>query len=290
MTTTALQSQREVPRFRVCNPQDLKATLGVDEVGATPVSIVEFSPVGARLSLESRLMAPAQLTFRVESRKRGLSHSSVAEVRWCTPSADGWQVGVSFVDKPLPEEFLTELTNHKIIERRQSNRLSVAMKGALKRAGDAEETRFDVVDLSSDGICIDSPNSASVGDSLLLTLDTPTKRRHQIVGVTRWVEQHETGYRLGCEIPTSQIQPMLNACGLGTEGPRLPRRDVRHFGMLTWLVAMLCAAATLTMAWLPPDERAAHVTRISDNGRRIYTVTSDWVTETTAEFRKSAAE
>lgn len=281
----SIACRRDVTRYRVSDDRRLKAALVVPDLGTIPVTVVDVSPVGARVVPDVPLTVETKVELRLECRQLELETKMAAEVRWCSPRTDGWHVGLSLLEHRLPDEFFDILAGGGIIDRRQSARLPVVITGSLKREGRTDATRIDVIDVSRDGLCVLSPVEAPLGGALLLTFDTPQAEPVSVVGTVKWREKQDDGYRLGLQIPSIQLQPMLRACGVA--GLDLRPRGKRRMSLMTWLVAAVCAAAIATIAFLPPQQRAARVHHVMRNGKRMLGGAINWCRNKVQDVRRA---
>lgn len=194
-----IQSERE-RRYNVRMPAAVEVV--VERKGGllpeqVPARLLDLTPKGAKLSLDSPLQFMEPVAVRLVSAHAGVEQRHFAQVRWVRAGeGDEWLAGCSW-DAPVPQEVLDQLASTGALQRRESARMEVDGEATVWWGpGKGVKVRF--LDLSEGGFCLGSPEPGQ-GAWLRVVPAAVGEQHVQIIAQLRWQRQIPDGYQLGCK-------------------------------------------------------------------------------------------
>lgn len=184
------------PRFTVLPKAQLKALMNTAG-GSARVELLDISAQGAKVSAGAQLEPGAEMTLYVKSRA-GHELSLEGEVRWCAPCAAGLYRAGCFFPEPIEEQVLHELAVDGQVDRRDSPRRAVQLRGAVRRELDgAADEAVTVLDYSSQGLRFRGASQFGADERLLIVLGEG-QRANTVPVRTVWSRQIGDHCETGC--------------------------------------------------------------------------------------------
>jgi hypothetical protein len=188
-------------RFTLTDRHGLALTVQWENGGA-PTSAVagllDISTGGVKLSLVSHLKLHQALSLTIVCADLTLDLSVSAKVCWLRPSEnDGWTAGCAFVPE-LSTAAQEALFASGLVERRTFSRQPIKL--AASAQWELDPARFDVElqDVSTGGVCIQSPRPGKIGARMVVVVPTGDGREVPIAARAQWQIAAGNGYLIGC--------------------------------------------------------------------------------------------
>jgi hypothetical protein len=234
------------PRFPVVQRHAVSVCVQSTETGdsaVVPGELLDLSPGGAKVMLDSPFRFQQAVTLRLESPDLGLQLSMRARVCWIRPSGQQWRLGCSF-DPLLPPEQVDRLLANGVLERRRDERETIDGAATATWELNPQATPVTVVDLSRGGFCLRAPLPAEPSSRLRLQAAARDGSLVQASATVQWRLAVPGGFLLGCSLAHPEACLDLRAALVPEPATHpLPRR--RRFG---WYAA--AAAVCMGLIWM----------------------------------------
>ncbi len=171
--------------------------VAADDNDMFDAELVDLSTGGAKFVVPNCLHFCEAVELRIHVSEIGLDISVNAQVCWMRTNEDGtWIVGCSFTPG-ISEEILLELGVGGYIDRRREQRHHANISATASWQLDKEQTPVVVSDYSTAGFCLSTPKVGTVGQRIILRLES-AEESHTIAGMVQWqVKAHDTRL-MGC--------------------------------------------------------------------------------------------
>ena len=236
------------------------------------IEFLDISRNGAKIL--SPVCAPfgerIRISLKVESESQAIQLA--AEVRWLRETADHqWQIGCSLLSA-LEDELLQQWSAEGILERRRAQRRPADFSVRLICELNPEPLDADVVNISTDGICIRCGASASPESRVRILVPNEQGEEQVAPAEIRWCTEDSGEFLIGCKLVNSENFALLESAA--QRAKIASHEDVRsesHVWTHTLSKATLVGVAALVMA-LPMvafvSRKAAFLRSDATNGRQ----------------------
>ena len=171
------------------------ADVSADKVDA---ELASLSQGGVKLSVSTHLAVQEAVVLSFEIPELDLQVSRSARVSWIDPvSPENWRIGCSF-EQLLPGEVIDELAIHGYLQRRKDPRRSISLEGRVRWQMAYKSVPIWIMNYSAGGVCIFSPQTGKVGESLVIELDDGTGAPALVFARAQWQKEVQGGYFIGC--------------------------------------------------------------------------------------------
>jgi hypothetical protein len=211
-----------------------------DDGITVPGELLDLSPGGARVLLDSPFRFQQAVTLRLESEELGLHLSLAARVCWIRPHGAQWRLGCSF-DPLLPREHVDRLLSNGVLDRRSAEREPIDRPATATWELNSQPTPVMVVDLSRSGFCLRAPLSAEPSSRLRLQVAAAHGTIVEATVTVQWRLAVAEGFLLGCSLANLETYLALRSALL-SEPPSRVRPKRRR---LAWCALMIAACAGL---------------------------------------------
>jgi hypothetical protein len=160
--------------------------------------LIDVSRSGLKLSMSDAPAVREAVVVRLSVPEIDLDLRIDAKVCWSQPAPrDRWYMGCALNPK-LPEQVLTKLAIAGYLQRRQDERHAIDLAVRMRCEGTQTVAPAQLLDYSLGGLRLSSPQSAELGQRLLLELDQGPNCREQVVARTVWELSTKNGHEIGC--------------------------------------------------------------------------------------------
>jgi hypothetical protein len=242
-------------RFPVVEGKTIRVTiercgdLSTEELGA---QLLDISSGGVKLSVMSCPEMHEAVVLKIVLPEIDLHLRVDAKVCWSRPGpGETWYLGCA-LQPTLPNQVLTDLAINGFLQRRRDPRRPVDVSAQMRCEGAVEAADVQIVDFSSGGLRIRSPQQAEMGQRLLLQLEDGADAAGSFMAKVAWQLRGEDGYELGCTFVNKDGPQLLRDAlpdddDVADEKAGAPRSRLRG-----WLLAMalLLAVLAAACAWI----------------------------------------
>ena len=171
MNKTADQLPKREARFPVLEGKSIKVT--IEHRGDSPsqeidAELIDISHGGIKLTVPSCPAVQEAIVLKLVVPEVELDLSIDAKVGWTRPApGDAWYLGCT-LNPELPDHILTSLTVKGHLQRRRDPRQPLDLTADMRSEGSQESAPVRLVDHSSRGFRLKSPQAAAPGGRLLL--------------------------------------------------------------------------------------------------------------------------
>ena len=240
-------------RFPVVEGKTIRVTiercgdLSPEELNA---ALLDISSGGVKLSVTACPAMHEAVVLRIVLPEIDLDLRVDAKVCWSRPGpGETWYLGCALLPT-LPVRVLTDLAINGFLQRRRDPRRPIDVSAQMRCEGAAEAADVQIVDFSSGGLRIRSPQQAEVGQRLLLQLEDRPDVASSFMAKAAWQLRRDDGYELGCTFVNKEGPQLLHDAmpdddDEQTETPRVKSRR--------WLLAaafLLLAGLAAACAWI----------------------------------------
>ena len=217
---TTSNDLRNEPRFEPKRRQDLRVQIRrADQDDAISGEIVDLSPGGAKIAIPVGLDVDAETVITLQAGSQCIERRAM--VRWCRPARDGWWAGLSF-SEDLSRQHFNALAAVGLIDRRRDTRISHSATMTARWELGSKPIPVELMDLSSGGFKMYSPESGEVGKRVLIA--TENHSGSPILAKVQWQHGRDDGFEIGCAFVD------MHGCGtlmqqLEIERPELKAED-----------------------------------------------------------------
>jgi hypothetical protein len=164
----------------------------------TSVDLLDISEGGAKIASPVCLETNETIGLRLEVAELHIDLRATAKVKWTCPTKDGrWQIGC-VIDPRVPEAILVELAAREYLERRREQREPVNLEAEAQWEMDTDAVTVRIVNFSSGGFCLFSPNKKQIGQRVRVRLDDGNDGL--VTARAVWQLKQQKGYLTGCEL------------------------------------------------------------------------------------------
>jgi c-di-GMP-binding flagellar brake protein YcgR len=215
--------------------------------------LIDISHGGVKLSAASCPAIREAVLLRLVLPEIDLDLQVDARVCWSRPGpGELWYLGCA-LQPSLPDRVLTDLAINGFLQRRRDPRRQVDLGAQMRCEGVPEAVDVRIVDFSSGGLRIRSPQEAEMGQRLLLQLEDGPDATDSFLAKAAWQLRREDGYELGCTFVNKEGPELFHgvlhddddATGGTARDPR--RRSRGRLLALVLLLAVLLLAYALIL-------------------------------------------
>lgn len=210
-----------------------------------PGELIDLSPGGAKVLLDSPFRFQQAVTLRLESEELGLHLSLAARVCWIRSSGAQWRLGCAF-DPLLPREDVDRLLSNGVLDRRSAEREPIDRPASATWELNSQPTPVTVVDLSRGGFCLRAPLSAEPSSRLRLQVAAAPGTFVEATATVQWRLEVPEGFLLGCSLANLETYMALRSALLSEPPPRVRPKRRRW----AWYALMVAACAGLAACGL----------------------------------------
>ena len=191
-------------RYLVIDHASLNVTVQASNITDAHLlaELLEISVSGAKVKTHQQIPRGEQISLKLSSDDLQGSLHVDATVCWVQLAGVGeWFLGCSFQPQ-IPELVLDRFAKSGAFDRREDGRHEVAIESIATWELAAEDTRVCIVNISSSGFCLVSPQPGTPGAQVRLKC-TNGNDETIISGRCRWQVETDDGFTLGCEFSSS---------------------------------------------------------------------------------------
>jgi hypothetical protein len=254
ISTTEKLPAREA-RFPVVEGKTIRVTL---ERSGDPSSeeldalLLDISNGGVKLSVTSCPAIDEAVVLRIMLPDIDLDLRVDAKVCWSRPgNGEMWYLGCALMPA-LPDHVLTELAINGFLQRRRDPRRPVDLRAHMRCEGAGEPADVQIVDFSSGGLRIRSPQQAETGQRLLLQVGERADAAGSFMAKVAWQLRRDDDYELGCTFVNKDGPQLLRDALPDDDDAADARASKPRSQSRGWLLAaaLLLAVLAAAYAWV----------------------------------------